>query len=86
MSRYSGVQDSRFPQFVPDGTVKVTDWEPGKKLVSLGRAGRRGQVKHLGVLNRLEALAVYTALEQAFDLTELIAAAEAAQKKSRKTA
>lgn len=71
-----------FPTYVEDGTVKVTRTEPGKALVSLGRRSARGGVKHLGVLNRLEALAVYTALNEEFGLDELIAAAKKAQKRA----
>jgi hypothetical protein len=71
-----------FPDYVADGTVKVTPTEPGKALISLGRRSARGGVKHLGVLNRLEALAVYVALNENFDLEGLLEATKQAHGKT----
>lgn len=64
----------QFPEYVADGTVTMTPAGPGKALVSLGRRSARGGVKHLGVLDRTEALAVYVALNKEFQLDELLAA------------
>lgn len=69
----------QFPQFVEDGATVLTPAGPGKVLVSLGRRSARGGVKHLGVLDQAEALAVFVALDKEFGLTELVATIKAAK-------
>ena len=66
-----------FPEHVPDGTVRLTTAGAGKRLVSLGRAGRRGAVKHLGVFDQVEALAIVIAMTEGFDLEQLLELAKA---------
>lgn len=66
-----------FPEYVQDGAVVTTPAGAGKALVSLGRKSARGGVKHLGVFDQVEALAVVIAMTEEFGLESLLEVAKA---------
>lgn len=65
----------------PVGDVSVTETEPGKALVSIGRTPTRFRpegVKHLGVLTEAEAIKVVAGLTAHFQLDKKVRRSRAA--------